>query len=231
MIDPHETRTRYNSLCLTLPTRPDTDAEDDPLSVISAAAGEESPWGKYFKDMELCKVIQLDLDRTYPEIEFFADQQTKKKMLNILFIWAKKNSDIAYRQGLNELLSPIMLVVADGKKIKATEDDGLTDVEKAWLDPDFEEHDAYAIFELVMIRMKKFFSLKNDLKANSASKSLAAQDPLYKEEKINYVVARSDFIQRVLLKKIEPSLAFHLNKLGLEPQIYGLYFINFYIAG
>lgn len=30
-------------------------------------------------------------------------------MLNVLFIWSKCNEDVSYRQGMNELLSPIVL--------------------------------------------------------------------------------------------------------------------------
>lgn len=55
------------------------------------------------------KLIQLDLQRTYQEIDLFLADNTKKILGNILFIWAKENPDISYKQGMNELLAMFYL--------------------------------------------------------------------------------------------------------------------------
>ena len=45
------------------------------------------------------------MPRTNQNIKLFQEQKTKNILENILFIYSKENSDISYRQGMNELLS------------------------------------------------------------------------------------------------------------------------------
>ena len=72
----------------------------------------QSPWQEFFRDSELLDVIKLDLSRTYPDLEFFQSEQTQRQMLHILFVWSKLNANTSYRQGMNELLAPLLLLVA-----------------------------------------------------------------------------------------------------------------------
>ncbi len=72
----------------------------------------QSPWQEFFRDSELLDVIKLDLSRTYPDLEFFQSEQTQRQMLHILFVWSKLNASTSYRQGMNELLAPLLLLVA-----------------------------------------------------------------------------------------------------------------------
>jgi TBC1 domain family protein 5 len=41
---------------------------------------------------------------------FFQDPNILKLLTNVLFIWAKTNPDISYKQGINELLASIVYV-------------------------------------------------------------------------------------------------------------------------
>lgn len=60
------------------------DAEEDhPLS-----REKESPWFKHFQREQLHKTILQDVDRTYPEYEFFHQDDIKKLMMDILFVYA-----------------------------------------------------------------------------------------------------------------------------------------------
>lgn len=219
----HSMRNRYEKLKNDLFAKPDLLTEDD--DPLSATGSGNSTWSKYFQDEELCKSIRLDLDRTHPESDFFQTRETQEAMLNILFIWARLNSDVSYRQGLNELLSPIYLLVAKSHTSKEDnenlQENG--DFYQVLAKENFIEHDAFSIFESLMLRMKKYFALTNDLHSEKSKEGLEAHDPLKKEEKVNAVVAASEKIQRKLLKRLDPKLADHLNSIGVEPQIYGLY--------
>ena len=42
---------------------------------------------------------------------FFREPSTQKRLLDILFIYAKLNPDIGYRQGMHELLAPILWAI------------------------------------------------------------------------------------------------------------------------
>jgi len=87
------------------------DQEDDDPNLNNPLMDEaDSKWNQYFKDNEMIKTIKLDLRRTYPELPFFAREETQMKMLNILFTWSKSHPEISYRQGMNELLAPILLI-------------------------------------------------------------------------------------------------------------------------
>ena len=59
---------------------------------------ESEGWGDFFGDKELTQTIQLDLTRTYPDQPFFEHEDIQNKMLNILFVYSKQNSDFGYRQ-------------------------------------------------------------------------------------------------------------------------------------
>ena len=70
-----------------------------------------STWKTYYKDNDTRKLIGLDLDRTYQELDLFREEKIKKSLGNILFFWAKDNEDVGYQQGMNDILSVIFLAL------------------------------------------------------------------------------------------------------------------------
>jgi TBC1 domain family protein 5 len=52
--------------------------------------------------------VNLDVNRTYQDKDLFQNTRIKEMMVNILFIWAKENRDISYKQGMNEILAVIL---------------------------------------------------------------------------------------------------------------------------
>ena len=52
-----------------------------------------------------------DIIRTHPEKEFFQKETVRTMMLHILFIVAKRNPTTGYRQGMHELLAPIVYLL------------------------------------------------------------------------------------------------------------------------
>jgi TBC1 domain family protein 5 len=71
----------------------------------------QSPWQQFFQDAELKKQINLDLRRVYPELTFFKQQFIQDEMLRILFIYAREHPRTMYKQGMHELLAPILYVL------------------------------------------------------------------------------------------------------------------------
>jgi TBC1 domain family protein 5 len=48
---------------------------------------------------------------TYPEMEYFRSDDVQDKMRRVLYIWSCENSDVSYRQGMHELLAPLLYVL------------------------------------------------------------------------------------------------------------------------
>lgn len=81
-------------------------AQDDPLS-----QSEDSNWNQHFCDKELNTVIKQDVIRTFPGVEFFRKTLIEDIMINILFCYARANPEMCYRQGMHEILAPILFVM------------------------------------------------------------------------------------------------------------------------
>ena len=82
----------------------------DPLGGMLAQNSNES-WDTYYADKDIKKLINLDLDRTFQELNLFHDANIKKSLANILFIWHKENLDVGYQQGMNDLLAVTFLAL------------------------------------------------------------------------------------------------------------------------
>lgn len=138
---------------------------------------------------------------------FFQEPSTKNMLLDILFIYSKLHPDIGYRQGMHELLAPILWVVycdaieSTTPTSKRAEDSLMTDV----LDRKFIEHDAFTLFCAVMQTAKSFYEI-----GDSSSP----------------IVERSRRIHEEYLAEIDPQLANHLRVIEILPQIFLLRWIR-----
>ncbi|KAL3686209.1 hypothetical protein R1sor_004231 [Riccia sorocarpa] len=80
---------------------------DNPLSL-----DPESVWGRYFRNAELEKTIDKDLTRLYPEHGvFFQSTPCQQMMRRILLVWSLIHPQFSYRQGMHELLAPLLYVL------------------------------------------------------------------------------------------------------------------------
>lgn len=106
----HSRHERYKKLKETHSQNPhqtlSSDIQDDPLSQST-----QSVWNQHFCDKELCAVIKQDVVRTFPGVEFYRKQLIQDIMINILFCYARENSIMCYRQGMHEILAPILFVM------------------------------------------------------------------------------------------------------------------------
>ncbi len=75
----------------------------------------------YPQETELLDEIKKDLDRLYPDGcgDFFEKQPIKDAMLNILYLWSSMNPETSYRQGMHEVLAPIVYQLESDKYAEA----------------------------------------------------------------------------------------------------------------
>jgi hypothetical protein len=59
-----------------------------------------------------------DLERTFPEEEFFQKKETLKSIHNILLVFSRRNISIGYCQGFNFIVGRLYEIIKNEVKIK-----------------------------------------------------------------------------------------------------------------
>ncbi|CAG8525412.1 7225_t:CDS:2 [Acaulospora morrowiae] len=231
----HKERQHYADLRQKYITSPTSESENDgsvnDLSVNNPLSLDQAnPWQEYFKDTELRKIIRQDVERTFPDNEYFRDPEIQSRLLDILFIYCKMNTDVSYRQGMHELLAPILWVVdkeslssANGYAVENDEDA----IIKQTLNASFVEHDTFALFSALMKSAKVNYEY-NDERPQSTEQdnSRIIKEAQAEAAKLTPVVMRCSKIHEEYLKTIDPELHMHLKDLEIEPQLYGIRWIR-----
>jgi TBC1 domain family protein 5 len=225
--------------------------EMDPQINNPLSEHEESPWMKFFENVELEKLINQDIDRTYPENEFFQRNIIKEMMLRILFIYARQTPQLSYKQGMHELLAPIIYVLYQERCILTTnnqknkneinmgnkkslnlfhnlpdpDDTTGQDELTILLDANFLEHDAFTMFNYLMKIVKDWFLQDNNNKTKQKD-SLTSNSIIEDEENTSPVVSKCRYIQNNILKEKDPILYNQLKELKVEPQLYMLRWVR-----
>ncbi|XP_053409325.1 TBC1 domain family member 5-like isoform X3 [Mercenaria mercenaria] len=191
---------------------------------------EESPWNRFFLDNELRLTIKQDVIRTFPEIQFYHSEQVRDLMVNVLFCYCREHDSLSYRQGMHELLAPMIFVLHCDHQafLHASEMESLDEKIKCVLDPKYLEHDAYAMFSQVMQTMepwyvsKEVYPTKQNIDPSSSQPFARPQDL----NPSNVIVTKLTRIQDYLLKKADLELHMHLERHEIAPQIYGIRWIR-----
>ncbi|KAL1296967.1 hypothetical protein AAFC00_004567 [Neodothiora populina] len=185
----------------------------DPLS-----DGTESPWAVLRQDETLRAEILQDVDRCMPENMYFRQPEAQRKLLDVLFVFCKLNPDVSYRQGMHELLAPILWVVeSDAISDKPT---GMLSSDDQMLcqmcDSQFIEHDSFTLFGIIMQGAKSFY----EQAAHSAT-SLVSTTPAKPTATLeNPIITRIHRIFDEYLPHIDPRLSQHLRDIDLIPQVF-----------
>jgi len=142
-------------------------------------------------------------------------------LLDILFVFCKLNPDVGYRQGMHELVAPILWVVErDAISSKPTgmlspDDDMLYHI----CDPHFVEHDTFTLFGIVMQGAKSFYEQAAHVEPSqlvpSSTKTTAKLE--------NPILTRIHKIFDEYLPHVDPKLAQHLRDVDLIPQVFLMY--------
>ncbi|BCS29170.1 GTPase-activating protein GYP6 [Aspergillus puulaauensis] len=186
--------------------------DDLQSSVDPLADDEQSPWQTLRQDEQLRADILQDVDRCLQENYFFHEPATKAKMVDILFIYSKLNPDLGYRQGMHELLAPILWVVdRDAIEPKSRETSWPTgqadDCMFQLLDADYIEHDAFNLFCSVMQTTRIYYEHNAHRSTNGQADAIP-------------IVLQCEHIHNDLLVAADLELADHLQALDILPQIF-----------
>ena len=80
--------------------------------------------------------------RTCQEFDYFHKAPVRENLTQILYLWAAENSDIGYKQGMNELLAVVLLVFDTERQANVQ-----------GCEPEFLRHDAYVFFDALMLKL------------------------------------------------------------------------------
>eukprot|EP00026_Physarum_polycephalum_P005748 Phypoly_transcript_05786.p1 GENE.Phypoly_transcript_05786~~Phypoly_transcript_05786.p1 ORF type:complete len:554 (+),score=80.11 Phypoly_transcript_05786:209-1870(+) len=227
-------RVEYQQLVVFHISDPRASQESDPTINNPLSQAEDSPWAKFFQNAELEKTIHQDIERCYPDKEFFQEPFVRDIMSRILFIYAKMNPSLSYRQGMHELLAPIVYLLHNERSKKENEldpedaqtklDESAEKVLASLLDITALEADVFFIFRHLMCITGDWFSpvppSNQPKKVNSGT--TGAED----EQAATPVVNKCRRIQHLLLKNKDPELHDHLLALKIEPQFYLLRWVR-----
>ncbi|KAF7879276.1 hypothetical protein EAF04_000473 [Stromatinia cepivora] len=183
---------------------------------------EHSPWNTLRKDEEIRAEIFQDIERCMPEEPYFRQADTQRFMLDVLFVFCKINQDVGYRQGMHEILAPILWVVErdsiDSGDINGDTSESETSssdsIMKQCLDRKFIEHDAFTLLSLVMRSAKSFYEL-GDPGQKTPQNGIGTP-----QNGASPIVERSRRIHEVYLARLDPQLAKHLTDIEILPQIF-----------
>uniref|UniRef100_W8C6E8 TBC1 domain family member 5 n=1 Tax=Ceratitis capitata TaxID=7213 RepID=W8C6E8_CERCA len=137
---------------------------DNPLS-----QSEESVWNQYFSDRDLFAVIRQDVVRTFPGVDFFRKTLIQNAMCNILFYYAREHPYMSYRQGMHEILAPLLFVFYGDQQslLHFTEiaKNQTSELLSNVLDPNYLEADTYSLFSRLMSSIESYYRIKNFLQS------------------------------------------------------------------
>uniref|UniRef100_A0A673ZUC5 TBC1 domain family member 5 n=1 Tax=Salmo trutta TaxID=8032 RepID=A0A673ZUC5_SALTR len=221
-----ELRAQYEKIKETHITNPRKAAGQQDLVVNNPLSQDEgSLWNKFFQDKELRGMIKQDVMRTFPEMRYFQDEAVRTKLTDILFCYARENEQLLYKQGMHELLAPIVFVLhCDHQAFQHASETAYPSEEMlSLLNPMFHEHDAYAMFSQLMETAEPWFSSFEREDEMLTSMPFARPQDLGPSVAI---VTKVNRIQDQLVKKHDVELHMHVNRLEIAPQIYGIRWVR-----
>ena len=216
----------------------------DPLSggMNNINKKKERNFNTLYEENELRRIINLDIIRTYQNINLFCQENIKKLLLNILFIWSRENDDISYRQGMNDLIAILILCFypyyfpLEDDENKITKDEIINYINikdkkelyknslkiyKYFHDESEIECDLFYAFDSLMKKgMKNLFNPKLIQKNDPEYKLYEIFSDMYKddieEEKSNFISRRCFLLINEKLKKIDEELFLYLKKIDIN---------------
>lgn len=213
----------------------------DPLSGMAMTNSDNSTWKTYYADNDTKKLINLDLDRTFQELEIFHQAKIKSSLADILFMWNKENLDVGYQQGMNDILAVTFLGLYPcyfkntkklGKdeilKISSEQISAIQNAEDIYdffHDEDELYSDLFYCFTKLMKRgLKELFqTIKGNEKLVDYKKYELFHNQLEQDstdDMQNPLSIRCTLIIKEKLKSIDPDLYQHFKKIGLNCGIF-----------
>ncbi|KAB0356856.1 hypothetical protein FD754_001012 [Muntiacus muntjak] len=177
------------------------------------------------QDLMINNPLSQDEGVKFPEMQFFQQESVRKILTDVLFCYARENEQLLYKQGMHELLAPIVFTLHCDHQafLHASESAQPSEEMKTLLNPEYLEHDAYAMFSQLMETAEPWFStFEHD--GQKGKETLMPPIPFARPQDLGptiAIVTKVNQIQDQLLKKHDIELYMHLNRLEIAPQIYG----------
>ncbi|XP_047739687.1 TBC1 domain family member 5 [Hyalella azteca] len=229
-------RQSYDELRVKLSVTPGITEETEDLSLNNPLSQDtHSSWNQYFEDSEMKRLIRQDVERTFPEERFFHLPVIQEMMVAIIFCYSKEHPDVGFKQGLHEVLAPLLQVLDSdyrqyGQQQHAHPSLPVLDL---LMDLAYLEHDAYCLLCGMMQRLSKWYVSRDPPPAPDLQQPLL-QQPLLQQPfsdpvpvvpspgEVSPLQARIELIHQQLLPALLPALALHLTRLDISPQVYAI---------
>ena len=223
----------YEQLCSELQIVPQADEDLSVNNPLSSA--QENPWNSFHQDNELKERIRMDVERTYQERPLFQHEEIQRMMTSILFIWSKHNTDLGYKQGMNELLAIVLFIAFCEHCPKHVSDisEATEGILRELNDPMCLEADVYTLFNRIMnLGVRDLFNpVLKTTKGGKPAKNLFAWDheaeknqligqDKSQESDVSIVLKRCHRIHHRFLQAVDVELYRHLESESVEPQMY-----------
>ena len=195
------------------------------------------------EDEDLKHLINLDLSRTYQDIDLFLQSKTKNLLADVLFIWSKENSDISYKQGMNELLAVFYLAFYPYYYVTRTKpkpnkndilnyikdnqsiEDHLEDIYIYFNDEDEFKSDLFFIFDSLMKRGVKGLFNQNKLDKSDSNYNLFELFPNRFKDNVDddvptLINRRCNILIKEKLRVLDSQLYDHFTQIDLNCSIF-----------
>uniref|UniRef100_A0A5B6ZIC0 Rab-GAP TBC domain-containing protein n=1 Tax=Davidia involucrata TaxID=16924 RepID=A0A5B6ZIC0_DAVIN len=156
---------------------------DNPLS-----QDPDSVWGRFFRNAELERMVDQDLSLLYPEHgSYFQTPGCQGMLRRILLLWCLRHPEYGYRQGMHELLAPLLYVLH-------VDVGHLSQMQKLYEDHFTDKFDGFSFHESDLtynFDFKKFSeSMEDEFDSQKSSVKISSLDEL--DPKIQAIVLLSD---------------------------------------
>ena len=71
----------------------------------AAKTGDSQKFSNFEENSSIVHLIEIDVERTYGDIKLFQDKYIRQMEEELLYVFAKENKPISYKQGMNEILA------------------------------------------------------------------------------------------------------------------------------
>ncbi|RZF47946.1 hypothetical protein LSTR_LSTR008750 [Laodelphax striatellus] len=191
---------------------------DNPLS-----QEDGSTWNQYFCDKELRLLIEQDVLRTFPGVDFFKNKEFQEAMVDILFCYAREYPKMCYRQGMHEILAPLIFVShCDHQAFShILECDPLSDTMCEVLNPDYLIEDCYMLFTRIMDSTAVAYHT-SDIQPTMTGSFPSRTESGTGFSSDNQMMEKLTWIEECLLKSKDEVLHKHLTDMKITLPIYGI---------
>ena len=162
----------------------------------------------------------------FPEIDYFRDPNVQDRMVDLLFIWCKLEPDIGYRQGMHELLAPLLWTV-DFDSLETASGDQDNAMARLVLSREHIEHNTWQLYASLMKSAKIYYDFTPsvpqpvDRTAQHIAHNASFVEPSNASTLVQPIVSIATRIHS-LLKVIDRELWQKLEALAVEPQLYAI---------